>query len=180
MELFVQQPKRDQKCQNFCLLLVFSIKFMKPNICKVYPAIPHGIEVEHWSVYPKVSGSNLVGSRFFFLVLKNLCSNFDLYLAFLALDMVRMLKYLQISIFGAFLSWFNHRNNLWTIFPYSWHFEKVNFLWFPHKFPTFRKSGKKFQAFWFIKVWSGYGSKNYTCYLNTLYMCRLNYLNISY
>ena len=121
MELFVQQPKRDQKCQNFCLLLVFSIKFMKPYICKVYPAIPHGIEVEHWSVYPKVPGSNLVESWFFFLVLKNLCSNFDLYLAFLALDMVRMLKYLQISIFGAFLSWFNHRNNLWTIFPYSWH-----------------------------------------------------------
>ena len=121
MELFVQQPKRDQKCQNFCLLLVFSIKFMKPYICKVYPAIPHGIEVEHWSVYPKVPGSNLVGSRFFFLVLKNLCSNFDLYLAFLALDMVRMLKYLQISIFGAFLSWFNHRNNLWTILAHNSH-----------------------------------------------------------
>ena len=70
MELFVQQPKCDQKCQNFCLLLVFSIKFMKPSICKVYPAIPHGIEVEHWSVYPKGPGSNLVGSRFFFSCVK--------------------------------------------------------------------------------------------------------------
>ena len=55
--------------------------------------------------------------------------------------------------------------------------QKLNFLWFPHKFPTFRKSGKKFQAFWFTEVWSGYGSKKTTCCLNTLYvlkspMCR--------
>ena len=35
---------------------------------------------------------------------------------------------------------------------------------------TSRKSGKKFQAFWFTEVWSGYGSKKTTCCLNTLYI----------
>ena len=45
--------------------------------------------------------------------------------------------------------------------------QKFNFLWFPQKLTVFRKSGKKFQAFWSTEVWSGYGSKMFTWTLNT-------------
>ena len=48
--------------------------------------------------------------------------------------------------------------------------QKFNFLWFFHKCLTFRKSGKKFQAFWSTEVWSIYGSKMSTWTLNTLYV----------
>ena len=40
---------------------------------------------------------------------------------FLTLNLHEIIRNLQNNTLGDILSWYNHRNNLWTIFPYSWH-----------------------------------------------------------
>ena len=72
MELFVQQPKRDQKFQNFCWPSSFLFILLKLIFSNFYVANPHGLEVEHWSANPKVPGSSLVESIFFFYLVTNL------------------------------------------------------------------------------------------------------------
>ena len=74
MELFVQQPKRDQKFQNFCWPSSFLFILLKLIFSNLYVANPHGLEVEHWSANPNVPGSNLSRSTFF--LFKNPLSKF--------------------------------------------------------------------------------------------------------
>ena len=64
-----------------------------------------------------------------------------------------------------FLAYFHHDTKSKTGSKIG---QKLNFLFFYHKYLTFRKSGKKSQAFWTSEVWSGYGSKMFTWTLNTL------------
>ena len=76
MELFVQQPKRDQKFQNFCWPSSFLFILLELIFSNFYVANPHGIEVKHWSANPKVPRSSLVRSTFFFYLVTNLTTRF--------------------------------------------------------------------------------------------------------